>query len=101
MVDGVTQIDAGRTEGDLVDDLRRLFAERPDFLAPESRRNEIVSLVESGLQDISISRKGFSWGIPVPFDEFEEQRSFSESGGMQNGSWRPPWTMTWTKTCCA
>ena len=53
------------------------FAERllahyeanPDFIQPESRRNEIVSLVKSGLQDVSISRKGFTWGIPVPFDE--------------------------------
>ena len=40
----------------------------PDFIQPESRRNEIVSLVRSGLQDVSISRKGFTWGIPVPFD---------------------------------
>ena len=39
-----------------------------DFIQPESRRNEIVSLVKSGLQDVSISRKGFTWGIPVPFD---------------------------------
>ena len=40
----------------------------PDFIQPESRRNEVVNLVRSGLQDVSISRKGFSWGIPVPFD---------------------------------
>ncbi len=40
----------------------------PSFIQPESRRNEILNLVESGLQDVSISRKGFSWGIPVPFD---------------------------------
>src|SRR3954471_18753180 len=44
------------------------YAENPDFIQPESRRNEIVNLVESGLQDVSISRKGFTWGIPVPFD---------------------------------
>jgi methionyl-tRNA synthetase len=41
----------------------------PNFIQPESRRNEIVSLVKSGLQDVSISRKGFTWGIHVPFDE--------------------------------
>ena len=40
----------------------------PDFIQPESRRNEIVSLVKTGLMDVSISRKGFTWGIPVPFD---------------------------------
>ena len=40
----------------------------PDFIQPESRRNEIVNLVKSGLQDVSITRKGFTWGIPVPFD---------------------------------
>ena len=40
----------------------------PDFIQPESRRNEILGLVKTGLQDVSISRKGFTWGIPVPFD---------------------------------
>lgn len=44
------------------------YAAHPEFIQPESRRNEIVSLVGSGLQDVSISRKGFTWGIPVPFD---------------------------------
>jgi methionyl-tRNA synthetase len=40
----------------------------PEFIQPESRRNEIISLVKSGLQDVAISRKGLTWGIPVPFD---------------------------------
>jgi methionyl-tRNA synthetase len=44
------------------------YEAHPDFIQPESRRNEIISLVQSGLQDVSISRKGFTWGIPVPFD---------------------------------
>jgi methionyl-tRNA synthetase len=44
------------------------YEANPGFIQPESRRNEIVSLVRSGLQDVSISRKGFTWGIPVPFD---------------------------------
>jgi methionyl-tRNA synthetase len=44
------------------------YAAQPDFIQPESRRNEILNVVEGGLQDISISRKGFTWGIPVPFD---------------------------------
>ena len=40
----------------------------PAFIQPEIRRNEILRLVEGGLEDISISRAGQSWGIPVPFD---------------------------------
>jgi methionyl-tRNA synthetase len=44
------------------------YEAHPGFIQPESRKNEIVSLVRSGLHDVSISRKGFTWGIPVPFD---------------------------------
>jgi methionyl-tRNA synthetase len=44
------------------------FAANPDFLVPEARRNEIVRLLESGLDDISVSRAGQAWGIPLPFD---------------------------------
>jgi methionyl-tRNA synthetase len=44
------------------------YEAHPGFIQPESRRNEIVSLVTTGLQDVSITRKGFTWGIPVPFD---------------------------------
>lgn len=51
------------------DRLLEHYREHPEFIQPESRRNEIVNLVESGLQDVSISRKGFTWGIRVPFDE--------------------------------
>ncbi|MEN3930856.1 methionine--tRNA ligase [Microvirga sp. W0021] len=48
------------------DKLLRLYEEQPQFVSPETRRNEIVSFVKSGLQDISISRTTFNWGIPVP-----------------------------------
>ena len=44
------------------------FARHPDFLQPDIRRNEILRLVEGGLEDISVSRAGQSWGIPLPFD---------------------------------
>jgi methionyl-tRNA synthetase len=44
------------------------YAAHPGFIQPEVRRNEILRLVESGLEDISISRAGQSWGIPLPFD---------------------------------
>jgi methionyl-tRNA synthetase len=41
----------------------------PEFVEPESRRNEIRRLVEGGLEDISVSRAGQAWGIPLPFDQ--------------------------------
>jgi len=44
------------------------FAAHPEFLQPEIRRNEILRLIEGGLMDISVSRAGQSWGIPLPFD---------------------------------
>jgi methionyl-tRNA synthetase len=44
------------------------YAANPDFISPETRRNEIVSFVRSGLQDLSISRTTFNWGLPVPGD---------------------------------
>ncbi len=43
------------------------FRAHPEFLEPESRRNEILRLLESGLEDISVSRAGQLWGIPLPF----------------------------------
>jgi methionyl-tRNA synthetase len=50
------------------DKLIRLYTEQPDFIRPETRRNEVISFVRSGLRDLSISRSTFSWGIPVPDD---------------------------------
>src|SRR5439155_16034164 len=44
------------------------FAAHSEFLQPEIRRNEILRLIEGGLEDISVSRAGQSWGIPLPFD---------------------------------
>jgi methionyl-tRNA synthetase len=44
------------------------FAAHPEFLQPEIRRNEILRLIEGGLTDVSVSRAGQSWGIPLPFD---------------------------------
>jgi methionyl-tRNA synthetase len=51
------------------DRLVRFYEENPEFIQPESRRNEVLSLVQSGLQDVNITRAGQTWGIPVPFDE--------------------------------
>src|SRR6266700_1478126 len=49
------------------DKLLELYA-NPEFVRPETRRNEVISFVRSGLRDLSISRSTFSWGIPVPDD---------------------------------
>jgi methionyl-tRNA synthetase len=48
--------------------LETLFAEKPEFIRPESRRNEVVSFVKRGLQDFSISRVNLEWGFPIPTD---------------------------------
>ena len=51
------------------DKLLELFETNPEFLQPESRRNEMVSFIKQGLDDLCISRSTFDWGIPVPIDE--------------------------------
>ena len=48
------------------DRLLKFYQEHPDFIAPTSSRNEVVSFVRGGLNDLSVSRTTFSWGIPVP-----------------------------------
>lgn len=48
------------------DKLLAHYAANPDFIAPEVRRNEVVSFVSGGLRDLSISRTSFDWGVPVP-----------------------------------
>ena len=46
--------------------LLRLYRDNPDFIRPESRRNEVMRFVEGGLKDLSVSRTSFDWGVPVP-----------------------------------
>ncbi len=46
--------------------LLKFYNENLDFILPVSRRNEVISFVKSGLKDLSVSRKSFSWGIKVP-----------------------------------
>ncbi len=48
--------------------LRQYIIDHPDFIQPTSRRNEMLSFIDSGLEDLSVSRTGISWGIPVPGD---------------------------------
>ena len=50
------------------DKLLRLYQNQPDFIGPESRKNEVMSFVKSGLRDLSISRTTFDWGVRVPGD---------------------------------
>jgi methionyl-tRNA synthetase len=51
------------------DRLLALYQDRPEFVAPASARNEVVAFVEQGLQDLSITRSTFDWGIRVPWDD--------------------------------
>ncbi|AVM73633.1 methionine--tRNA ligase [Magnetospirillum gryphiswaldense] len=50
------------------DKLLQWYEDNPDCVAPQSRRNEVMSFVKGGLQDLSVSRTSFKWGIPVPGD---------------------------------
>ena len=51
------------------DRLLKHIKENPDFIRPESRKREMINFIESGLEDLCISRTTFDWGIPVPIDE--------------------------------
>ncbi|WP_411678219.1 methionine--tRNA ligase [Caproicibacter sp.] len=48
--------------------LLKYYEEHPDFIQPESRKNEMISFIKQGLEDLCVSRTSFSWGIPVTFD---------------------------------
>jgi methionyl-tRNA synthetase len=54
---------------DFAADLLALYESQPDFVQPESVRNEIIQFVKQGLDDLSISRSSFDWGIKVPWDD--------------------------------
>ena len=51
------------------DALLKYIEENPDFIKPESKKNEVVSFIKQGLQDLSISRTTFDWGIPLEIEE--------------------------------
>jgi methionyl-tRNA synthetase len=48
--------------------LERLYEERPDFVVPDFRRNEAVSFIKQGLEDVSLSRARLKWGMELPWD---------------------------------
>ncbi|MGH6750618.1 MAG: methionine--tRNA ligase [Bradyrhizobium sp.] len=50
------------------DRLLKLYESQPDFIGPDSRRNEVISFVKGGLKDLSVSRTTFDWGVKVPND---------------------------------
>jgi methionyl-tRNA synthetase len=51
------------------DKLLKLYEEHPEFIQPETRRNEVIAFVKQGLSDLSITRTNITWGIPVPGEE--------------------------------
>ena len=78
--------------------LIELYESQPDFIQPETRRNEVLSFVRAGLNDLSISRTTLKWGIPLPvegkhvfyvwFDALIGYMSAVEDGGFErNGLW--------------
>ncbi len=54
--------------------LEGLYEERPDFVVPDFRRNEALSFIKGGLEDVSLSRPSLKWGLPLPWDP--EQRMY-------------------------
>lgn len=50
------------------DKLLKLYEENPKFLQPESRKNEMLNFIKQGLDDLSVTRTSFNWGVEVPFD---------------------------------
>lgn len=82
--------------------LKRLFAERPDFLRPETRRNEMLALLEEGAEDISITRSRLAWAIPFPIASgggetqgtwvwFDALPNYLTATGYPDKSWRDRW----------
>jgi len=82
--------------------LGRLFDERPEFLQPATRRNEILALMEQGLEDISITRSRLSWAIPFPLPcsngetqgtwvWFDALPNYLTATGYPDGDWRERW----------
>ena len=83
------------------DRLLAFYEANPDFVLPATRRNEVVSFVRGGLQDLSVSRTSFRWGIPVPGDPAHVMyvwldaltNYISAVGYPDTGS--PAWTRFW------
>ena len=84
------------------DFLRARLTERPEFLQPESRRNEMLALIDRGLDDVSASRARLKWGIPFPrklstgetqttYVWFEALPNYLTATGFPRGAWDARW----------
>jgi methionyl-tRNA synthetase len=80
------------------DRLLKHIEENPDFIIPETRKNEVVSFIKSGLHDQCISRKNNGWGIPVPGDEsqviyvwFDALINYITATGWPEAGWEDKW----------
>jgi methionyl-tRNA synthetase len=82
--------------------LERHFAAHPQFLSPESRRNEMLALLAQGLEDLSITRARLSWAIPFPYDTddgvsqgtwvwFDALPNYLTATGYPDGDWATRW----------
>jgi methionyl-tRNA synthetase len=82
--------------------LERLLAERPDFIRPESRRNEILGLLAQGLEDVSASRARLTWAVPFPlplstgevqgtYVWFDALPNYLTATGFPDGDWAARW----------
>ena len=82
--------------------LRQRFVEHPDFLQPESRRNEMLALIDGGLDDVSASRSRLKWGIPFPkplrsgetqttYVWFDALPNYLTATGFPSGDWDRRW----------
>lgn len=82
--------------------IERLLAERPGFLEPDSRRNEILALLAQGLEDLSITRSRLAWAIPFPYDTddgvpqgtwvwFDALPNYLTATGFPDGDWATRW----------
>ncbi|HVE64647.1 MAG TPA: methionine--tRNA ligase [Mycobacteriales bacterium] len=74
------------------------YAANPGFIAPESARNEVVSFVRGGLQDISMSRSSFDWGVKVPWDDshviyvwIDALQNYLNATGWPDPGWERLW----------
>jgi methionyl-tRNA synthetase len=74
------------------------YEENPDFIRPESARNEVVSFVKGGLQDVSMSRSSFDWGIKVPWDDkhviyvwIDALQNYLNATGWPEPGWEDRW----------
>ncbi len=63
-----------------VDRLLQHIKNHPEFVRPETRLNEVISLLESGVQDVCVSRTTFKWGVPVPFAQGRKNKNINSFG---------------------